>query len=61
MAGVTNRYANIRVNAGETVIFSVKARNNDDLLSDMTEVHIHAPPAGEFVHLSLVLIMTYCI
>ena len=53
MAGVTNRYANIRVNAGETVIFSVKARNNDDLLSDMTEVDIHAPSAGEFVNVYL--------
>ena len=61
MDGTANRYANIRVNAGETVIFSVEAQTKDHLISNLAKVYIHAPSAGEFMHLSLVMIMTYCI
>ena len=59
--GDSNTYANIKVNAGETVVVSVKSQNNDNLFSDMAKVYIYAPSAGEFIHLSLIMIMTHCI
>ena len=40
-------YAEITVNAGEKIIFSVKAQNDEELFSDLAEVEIYAPSAGE--------------
>ena len=41
-----NAYADIEVNAGETITFSVKARNNMELLSDAATIDITGPDAG---------------
>ena len=45
--GTSNNYTDIEVNAGETITFSVKARNNEDRLSDAATINITGPDAGE--------------
>ena len=40
-------YAYTVVNAGETIKFSVRARNNKDLLSDAAIINITGPDAGK--------------
>ena len=46
-SGTTNSYADIEVNAGEKITFSVKARNTADLMSNAATVVITGPDAGQ--------------
>ena len=45
--GTTNLHAYTEVNAGETITFWVKARNNAKLLSDAVTFNITGPDAGK--------------
>ena len=43
-------YVDIEVNAGETITFSVKARNNKNYVSDAATIDITGPDVGKLVY-----------
>ena len=45
--GTSNVYTDIQVNAGETITLSVRARNNNDILSDAATAVITGSDAGQ--------------